>query len=361
MTVYAAPDLVHGLDDELYKVGRPVVGRVIYAILDHVHHQFCWVRKAHFGWSAQWGLGEIGTPTRGVTASEDYEWRYTSGLNSRFLNVTAVTVGKVTGGSNDSGLTVATTTTAAQTFAQVPQSAALGADPDTGLFQEHRWVIPITANNGETVAIDQLITAECVRIVALNVEELPVSVIDTAVDAWAGVLDQYAPALDIVEGAAGASGGAAVPPAASSNVATLPVLCQTLRRFHKQVIFSSAQQVSTAVVGVANRVDLFTKQVPATRMRQWDLPESVTRPESASRSITCRVLAKSSAAGGIVRFHFGGGVDIDVAVAAGASAWTQATGSPGKTGETVSVQGYQNGAGTLTLFNAIVEEDIEAT
>lgn len=358
MTVYSVPDLVTGLDAELYKVGRPVVGPQATNLIDHIHHQFCWNRKARFSWSAQWGLGEIGTPTRGVTADEDYEWRYTSGYNTRFLTVTAVTAGKTTGSTNDAGLTVDTTTTVgAQTFARVPNFAALGADPNVA-FQIHRWVIPVAGNTLETVAIDQLVTTQLTRIVALRVEELPISVIDTAVDAWAGDLNQFAAATDIVEGTPG------VAPAASTAVSTLPVLCQTLRRFHKQVIFSSAQQVSTAVVAVGNIVDLFTKAVPGTRRIDWDIPACVVLPQTAepARAVVCRVLAKKvgGAAGGVVRFAFTGG-NVDVAVALGAAAWTQTAGVCNKATELLSVQGYNTDAGTLTLYNATVEETVEAT
>lgn len=341
---WAVPRAISGLDDLPLKVGRPCVGRLVAPIFDAIHHQFCWCRPILSSKSYQWGESELATPTRGVTAGTEHQIRFRTGYATRRVRVTVVTVGGVVSSSVRPSLTVATTTEAATTFCQPADAAAPGADLEPSKVRVWSAVKEVTPNSVETVTIDQGSTADLVRILAHRIEELPCSVIDNTVDTWAGDYAAYMPGRNITD-------------VVWDDV---PAIVAVLRKYHKHVLLALNDELATDNVALANREDFYTKSLAA--LLQWRLPDDVQLPESATRAVTCRVLASADVANnGNVRFAFAGGANVDINNVTTGLAWYTGAGAIATTAEAVSIQGYNDAAGVTRIYAALVQTDVEAT
>lgn len=340
-----------GLDFDLVKVGRPCTQPRALALADLIHHQVQYRRK---GWAVtayQVDSNEVATPSRDVTGGvPGHRTRFLTGRNTRFVRVHVLTLGgsNVSSTPTDQSLILTSTTdSTGVTFAEVSQVPAPSSTIDPSTLQGWEATVEVSANTVEILSVEQTNSSNPVRVLSVSVEEMACPSVDTADDAVSLNLDEFAPGTDIID----------------TEYDDLPTALQSLRRFHKKILFHSGIELQTTANGAANRMDFYTRSTgsPPASLLQWDVYPSVNLPETSGIAVTCAVLATASASTATVRFAFGSG-DIDVSVpSASGLDWFTNTGSISKSSDTLSLQGYNGAAATLTVYAAVVTEDSEAT
>lgn len=341
------------LDTELVKVGRGCVSAKARLLAENLRHQFCWRRKCGMAAVYQAGETEVVTPTRYTGGSTPYVWRYPPGYNTRWVRVSVLTLGATTPSpwtdTDRSRLTTSTSTDAGGDFG----FASVAANPTTTLsaqnLQADRKILQVDAifdgGASEDVTVDQGgdLARTLVRVLAVVVEEMPVPSIDVTVDTWALPETQWTPGTDIID----------------TEYDDLPVAMQTLRMRHKKVLWSLGKEIITTRT---DQHDAIAGRDGAGGILRYDIETSVNLPETSGVSVTCRVLAEDSAVNnGQVKFVFSGGTLTINNVTTGGPAWYGVTGTIAELTDTLSFQLDQTGAGTLTIYQAEVLEDEDAT
>lgn len=336
MTVHAVPPRFTGIDFEPCKVGRPVISARAYQIADGVHHMLQVRRKC--GLTAVY---QVDVPsTRGAAAGEQHRWDYLTGYHTRWIRVDVTTLGGVASTSTAAGLILTTTTDPVGVYmAPVVDAAAPGATLDEDVVQTWSAVIQVAPNAVETVDVDQVSVTDLVRILGISITEMPLYQIDTATDAAAVALNQFASGEEII----------------ATEYDDLCLGVQNTRRFHKKILFQSCKQLATNNELVGNIEDLHTKSI--ANLLQFDYFTSVSLPElvDPSVNVAAYVYAQTTGGGtGTVRFACTGG-NIDIA-GIGALGNYAATGTVNRGQGTVSLQGYVSAPGTLTVYSAVLLE-----
>jgi hypothetical protein len=314
-------------------------------LADAVHHQLQRRRKCGMVKAYQVDQSEVATPTRDTSGTVPaHAWRVLTGPNTRYLRVDVLTLGAVSGSGTPYLTLVSTTDPTGATFARVPDAAAPGSVIASAALQQHSAVVEVTPNTSEDVTIEQNSATSTVRILCATLHEHPSNSVDTADDAIAIAVTQFTPGEDIVD----------------AENDDLPLGLQLLRRRHKKILHADAGEVQTTAVGLANRIDLTTRVAgnPPATLHQWDVYPSVNLPETVGVSVTCAVLARTSASTGTVRFAFGS-ASVDVG-GIGALAVYSTTGSCAKLSDTLSYQAYLAAAGTLFVYGRWCWENVEA-
>jgi len=336
------------LDDELVKVGRGCVSAKARLLAENIRHQFCMRRKGTMAAVYQAGETEVITPTRYGT--KPHEWRYPPGYNTRWIRVSVLTLGATTSSTktDESRLNASTTTDAGGDFAHVAFAAAPTTTLSAQVLLPFTKILQVDAIFDGGASEDVIVTQggdsarTLVRILAVVIEEMPAPSIDTTVDTWALPETQWTPGTDIID----------------TEYDDLPVAMQTLRRQHKKVLFSLNKECITTSTAF---VDLVAGRDGGGGVLRFDIATSVNRPETSGVAVTCRVFAEDTVAtNGTVRFAFSGG-NIDVInITNTGPAWYGATGTIAELTDTLSIQGDQAAAGTLTVYAVEVLEDAEA-
>lgn len=329
------------LDDELVKVGRACVSAKARLVAEDITHQLCWRRKGTMAACYQVDEGEVSTPTRYGTIP--HVWRYTAGYNTRWLRVQVLTLGATTTSTktDESRLAASTSTEAASDFAHVAFAAAPTSTLAPLDLQRHvHPMMAVTPDGGEDVTVTQGgdSARTLVRVLSVAVEEMPVPTVDPTVDTWALLDAQWTPGTDIID----------------TEYDDLPLAAQTLRQKHKKVLWTLGKEMRITNTAF---VDLVAGRDGLGGILRYDLDTSVNRPETSGTAVTCRVYAEDTVAtNGTVRFAFSGGnVDV-VNITNTGPAWYSATGTIAKGAETLSIQGKNTAAGTLTVYAAEVIE-----
>lgn len=334
-----------GIDFEYVKVGRPCIQPRGLEIADMVHHIVQMRRKRGMSAVYQVDQGEVATPTRDSSGSiPAHSWRYLTGPNTRYVRCDVLTLGAVSG-SGDPYLTLQSSTDGTgQSFAWVVDAAAPGGVIADDVLQLHSAIVEVSPSTLETISVQQNNTTSLVRILSAVVHEHPIGSVDTTDDAVAIALNNYSAGTNIIY----------------TEYDDLPVGVQSMRRYGKKLLFSSAKEWTTTATPSTSRED-FTSRVagnPPATLHQWDIYPSVNLPETAAVAATAVVLAKASASSGNVRFDLGS-TDIDVTAITALGLYSQ-TGTLAKSSDTLSLQGWSNAAATLTVYGAWLWEDEEA-
>ncbi len=337
------------LDDELVKVGRGCISPKARLLAENIRHQFCHRRKGTMAAVYQCGETEVVTPTRHAAGSWEHEWRYLTGYNTRWVRVQVLTLGATSPtpwvATDESRLSCQTSTDAGGDFGHATVHAAPTTTLSTQALLHDSKILEVTENSLEDVTVKQGadLASTLVRILAVVVEEMPVPTVDAAVDTWALPETQWTPGTDIID----------------TEYDDIPIAMQTLRRHHKKLLWSLGKEVITTRT---DQHDAIAGRDGSGNIHRFDLDTSVNRPQTTGTAVTVRVLAEDSVVNnGQVRFVFSGSTLSITNITTGGPAWYVLTGSSiVKGAETLSFQLDQTGAGTLTVYQAEVYEDVEA-
>lgn len=292
---------VDGADDELTKVGRDVVQSKMLPIAEIVNHILMW-RMRNLGGACylrdQWNV------TRGLPGGTDaHTFQYRTGPTARRLRVSVLTLGAVAGTGN-ARVGVRTTTQAGLVYLDVIQDTAAAtfpSAPNAGVLREcvtdHARVTP---DSIETISIEQANSTTTVRILGINIEELPRPQMSLTGDVTGGTFlgidtARYQAGTDIID----------------TDVSPGVLAENTLRRLWKKVVFSNMKFLSTDSAVYECLVG------KAARTLRWNYYPSVTLPETAdpANNIVIAVLgAPVGGAGptGDVRLFTAGGTPVNV-------------------------------------------------
>lgn len=324
MTLVRLPRSPQLIDFDLMQTGRLVSAEKADLIGDLCNHQHGWRRRMGHCCVLQ---RDVANTTRGAPPhgpDDEFTFFHPTSQSCSHLYVSLVTQG-ATGKSPTGRLRVLTTTDAVGVLAnEVVDRNAPAGDTQIRGTEHHEVIIAVTPGTEETVRVVQE-SSTAVRILGINVQELPIIRLNTAVHT--GVYDKTVN-----------SGGGNI---ADDKYDDLALAVQRVRTKHKKVLASHAKLLST---DSATFVDLVSKSL-ADRVR-WAHHMSPWLPETADPavSVAIRIWAQSiGGSGSIVRFAFASGnVDITLTNTT-LQLWT-ATGTINTGSERVSVQAHIDAA-----------------
>lgn len=342
MTFLPADPYVDGCNDELVKVGRVVRQSKMLPIAKIVHHMLMW-RMKNIGGAVylrdQWEV------TRGLPgAADDHTVYYRTSPTARCVRISILTLG-ATAGSGDPQLQVDFSSPASTVYSEVINDTAAATFPT--FITEHTVKGLVNPDTLETITISQVASTTVVRILAINVQEMPRDQMNTAQDTSGGVFlgidsNLYQPGTDIID----------------TDIAPGVLAENTLRRLWKKVLFSNMKHLSTD----AGAYECMVCKAGGNLLR-WNYYPSVCLPETAdpANSITLAVLGVPTSGTGDVRLLTAAGGSINVNFpAAPLQIRTQTTALP-RAADTWALQGQATGGATaMDIYGAMAFEGTEA-
>lgn len=329
MAQVRVPTSPQPVDPDLGHTGRAVTASKADLIGDLANHQHA--QRRRMGHCCVYQRDQANT-TRGLPPHGDNEHMiyHPVSQSCSHLFVSIVTQG-ATQQSPVARLRIFTSTDAVGVLTnEVTARNAPAGDAEVTGTEHHYAIVSVTPGTFEEVRICQEDASSVARILGINVQELPIPRLNSAVHA--GVYDKNQN-----------TGGQNI---TDTKYDDLPLAVQRVRTKHKKVGGSCYKYVRTSS---STFVDAYTKSL-ANRLRRTTYP-SPFLPEASPDpvvAIAIRVRAQSlGAAGSVVRFAFTSG-NIDVTLTnTNLQTWS-ATGFINRASELLSVQFHRaGGAGTF--------------